>query len=223
MSRWQIICYAAWTGTLTTREAFRRAGWRALISPIYLDKFSNFPTYDDKSCAPFMLDNGAWSAHVKGIPFDDDAFMLAVERWGDRADWVVLPDIVGGGMLSLQLSLSYLERLHGLPLMLAVQDGMTPETIGSLPDSIGGLFVGGTTKWKLKNAGLWSSYAKGRGLWCHVGRVNTMRRIALCQQIGADSCDGSGATRFPVTLDRLQAQRVTPQLGLFNFKSRVTP
>ena len=221
--RWLLTCYAAWTGTLTTRRALRLAGWRALISPIYMPKFAGHPTYDNGCLVPYMLDNGAWTAHINNQPFDETAFFRAVDRWGDRADWVVLPDIVGGGMSSLELSLSYIDRLAGVPLMLAVQDGITPDNIGALPSQVGGLFVGGTTAWKLAHAGTWAAYAQAHDLWCHVGRVNTMRRIALCQSVGADSCDGSGVTRFPVTLDRLNDQRTTTQQRLFHDRPRMTP
>jgi hypothetical protein len=38
--------------------------------------------------------------------------------------------------------------------------------------------------------------AKWRGKWVHVGRVNTLRRIAWCKALGVDSIDGSGFARF---------------------------
>lgn len=227
-----IICYASWTATRRNLKALREAGWRLLVGPPYLDKFSaHYPLWDDKTEAPYMLDNGAWSVFqdrerarrsgmsskdLAALPvFDHDGFMAAVYRWGARADWIVLPDIVGGGLDSLTLSLSYVGLLDGLPLLLAVQDGMTPAHLSGLPDAVGGVFVGGSTEWKLQNISVWGAFCRGRGLWCHVGRVNSMRRIAQCQGAGVNSCDGTSATRFAVNLPKLDAQRTTTQQRLF--------
>lgn|GEM_PF-3018940 len=39
--------------------------------------------------------------------------------------------------------------------------------------------------------------ARARGLWVHVGRVNTMGRLARVEAMGADSFDGGQLSRFP--------------------------
>lgn len=50
----------------------------------------------------------------------------------------------------------------------------------------------------------WSALAHSLGSWCHVGRVNTQRRLRLCQMAGADSFDGSGPSRFELCLQRME-------------------
>jgi len=59
------------------------------------------------------------------------------------------------------------------------------------------LFVGGSTRWKLgPHAATLIREAKWCAKWVHVGRVNTLRRIAWCKALGVDSIDGSGFARF---------------------------
>ena len=52
-------------------------------------------------------------------------------------------------------------------------------------------FIGGTTKWKLKNAHKF----KGIVEWLHIGRVSTLNRLRWAERIGADSVDGTGFFR----------------------------
>src|SRR5690606_18776467 len=97
-----------------------------------------------------------------GKPFDELAFGRAVERLGESADWIVLPDIVAGGMASLEFSLRWLERLKGIPtrLLLAVQNGMEPDDVRELLSPAVGLFVGGDTQWKLATVNTWGHLAR---------------------------------------------------------------
>ena len=195
-----MIGYASRTGTARNLSALRAAGWRLVVSAANGLRTEGFA---------FGLDNGAWSAFQQGRPFDAAAFERAVERLGARADWIVLPDIVAGGPASLDLSLAWLPRLAplGVPLLLAVQDGMEPADIAPLVGPGLGIFVGGSTPWKLATAITWGRVAKDRGAYLHIARVNTARRIALCAAAGADSFDGSSASRFASTLPLLDGAR----------------
>jgi hypothetical protein len=200
-----MIAYASRTGTRRNLAALRAAGWRLLVSAGSRLRTEGFG---------YALDNGAWSCHQRGCPFDERAFERAVERLGADADWIVLPDIVAGGHASLRYSLAWLPRLEGLrrPLLLAVQDGMAPADVAPLFGSGLGIFVGGSTPWKLATALTWGRLARARGCWCHVGRVNTARRIRLCAAAGADSFDGSSASRFALSLPLLDKARRQPDL-----------
>jgi hypothetical protein len=91
--------------------------------------------------------------------------------------------------------------------LLAVQDGMTDADIGCLIGPRVGVFVGGSTEWKEKTIGSWSRLSRERGAWCHVGRVNTHRRIEMCLDGGAHSFDGSSASRFAVNVPGLDRSR----------------
>ena len=158
------------------------------------------PTWPDGTSAPFALDNGAWSAFVKGKPFDAHAYRWAIGRIGAQAAWTVIPDVVGDAAATLSLADQWWPELLHLPLMLAVQDGME----GSLPKikqwldrGLTGLFVGGSTEWKIRTIPLWCSLAQASGALCHVARVNSVRRLKLCLDSGAHSIDGSSPSRWP--------------------------
>jgi hypothetical protein len=202
-----MIAYASRTGTRKNLDALRAAGWRLLVSARGVLRHEGMP---------YALDNGAWTAYQKGEPFNETAFWDALVMLGDRADWVVIPDIVAGGYRSLRFSLQWLERLQQCPapLLLVVQDGMTPDEVRPLLrcGQVAGVFVGGSTEWKLRTMMLWGALCRETRSHLHVGRVNTARRIRLCAAAGANSFDGTSASRYVVTLPLLDAQRRQPDL-----------
>lgn len=110
------------------------------------------------------------------------------------------PDVVANAKATLELFVEwepYL-RLHRIPIAFVGQDGA--EEIQIPWDRISAFFVGGTTEWKLgKQARELVREAKRRGLWVHMGRVNSLRRILYAQSIGCDSVDGTSFSRFPET------------------------
>ena len=86
------------------------------------------------------------------------------------------------------------------------------------------MFVGGSTEFKLGPvAAALCQEAKARGLWVHVGRVNSRKRLRYSASIGADSADGTylvyGARRglpninLPKLLGRLAEVNCQPQLA----------
>jgi hypothetical protein len=91
--------------------------------------------------------------------------------------------------------------------MIAVQNGIVPAHVRDLVGPRVGVFVGGDTEWKLATMAGWASFARARGALCHVGRVNSARRIRLCAAAGVDSFDGSGVSRFATALPPLDLAR----------------
>jgi hypothetical protein len=199
-----MIGYASSTGTLKNVAELRAAGWRFLLIPRQ-QQIHGFR---------YAIDNGAWGAAQRNEPWDVDAFLQLVTRHGAGADFVVLPDIVGNGPRSLHRSRTWIPYLlgHTRRLLLPVQDGMTPQHVRYLLGDSIGLFVGGTTTWKLETLGLWGQLAHEVGCYLHVGRVNTKRRIHRCAAVGAHSFDGTSVTRYRVNLPKLDAS--TRQHGL---------
>ncbi|RSU61411.1 hypothetical protein [Sphingobium yanoikuyae] len=204
-----MIGYASRTGTRRNLDALRHAGWRLMVSakgPLRPERFR------------YALDNGAWTAFQQGEPFDVPAFEKAVALLGPGADWIVLPDIVAGGLASLRFSLDWLDALRNRPelrgarYLLAVQNGMEPPHVAPIVGPEVGIFVGGDTPWKLATMAAWTRLAHERGAICHVGRVNTVRRIRLCAAAGADSFDGSGVSRFASALPPLDLARRQPDI-----------
>lgn len=191
-----MIAYASRTGTRRNLAALRENDWRLLVSAAGCLRHEGFR---------FGLDNGAWSAFQRGTPFDERAFGSALSRLGAQADWTVIPDIVAGGAASLGLSLRWMRSVLDSTerALLAVQDGMTPGDVRHLIGTRVGLFIGGSTAWKLATLGEWCRLGVERGAWVHVGRVNSRRRILSCGAHGATSFDGTSASRFALTTPRL--------------------
>lgn len=196
-----MIGYASNTGTRRNLEALRLAGWRVLLTP------------DNPTPRPGLqhaLDNGAWRAFQQNEPFNDVGFLRLVDRSAEDADFVVVPDIVAGGMRSLDFSLSWLPRLiHVKTPLLPVQDGMDVFTVSAVLHETPhlGIFLGGSTEWKLSTMYEWGVLADVMNRHYHVGRVNTARRIRLCEEAGVDSFDGTSATMFSCTLPLLESAR----------------
>lgn len=170
----------------------------------------------------YGLDNGAWSAYLAKVPFKEEPFRVAVGKIGANATFVVAPDIVDGGLASLQLTLSWLNwLLERVPVVLiAVQNGMVPSHVGHLLGPRTGIFVGGTSDWKEQTMAMWADVAHASGAICHVGRVNTARRVFLCAAAHVDSFDGSSVSRFAATLPLLDNAR--KQIDLFGQQARVS-
>jgi hypothetical protein len=198
--------YASNTGTKRNLQALRDHGWSILLTP---------DNPQPREGLSHSADNGAWWAHKNGRPFRDKPFMDLVERHGASCDFVVIPDIVAAGMKSLEFSLSWLPRLkHLKKLLLPVQDGMDIFTVSAVLHGVTnlGIFLGGTTEWKLATMREWGVVAAVARRHYHVGRVNTMRRVRLAHEAGADSFDGTSATMFSCTLPKLDAARKQPNL-----------
>lgn len=84
----------------------------------------------------------------------------------------------------------------GVPIAYVAQDNVTNNMVPW--ELISTLFIGGTTEWKLStHAEQLITDAKQRGLWVHVGRVNSYKRIRWAHEAGADSCDGTSLVFAP--------------------------
>lgn len=195
-----LICYASRTGTKRNLAALRAAGWRLLVSRAGVWRSEGFA---------YCADNGAWSDFNARRPFDEEAFEPFLEEFGPSADFVVLPDIVAGGRASLELSLRWMNRARAVCdlVLIAVQDGMTPDDLRGFVGEHVGIFLGGSTEWKLSEMANWGRFCAESPCWFHVARVNTIRRFRMAAAAGADSIDGSSASRFSKTLPKLDAAR----------------
>jgi hypothetical protein len=189
-----MLAYASRTGTKRNLAALRAAGWRLMLSPAGRME----PLAGHSAGFAYALDNGAWTAFTQKQAWDESAFLSALDRFGPGADWVVAPDIVCGGKDSLKLSISWLARCldKSKLVLIPVQDGMTPHDVAGVLCRYQGIFVGGSEEWKEKTIHEWAQLARERNAYCHVGRVNSQRRLRLCQMAGVDSFDGSGPSRF---------------------------
>lgn len=195
------MAYASRTGTRRNLDALRARGWGLIVSATGAHRTEGFARYG--------VDNGAWTAHQQGTAWDEAVFVQLVSTLGAGADFVIAPDVVAGGLESLRLSLSWVERLRAVCrlVLIPVQDGMELADVAPHLGGGVGVFVGGSTEFKLRTMAAWARLARERGAYCHVGRVNTARRIRMCALSGVDSFDGTSASRFAVTIAPLDNAR----------------
>lgn len=153
---------------------------------------------------------------------DIAAFMRMLERFAGRKGcrFMAAPDRpFDAHQTLLQWPFwSRVIRAVGFPPALVAQDGMT---VADVPwPEIATLFIGGSTEWKLgPQAQTLIAYAKTRGLWVHMGRVNSQRRMWEAARKGCDSFDGTQYSRWsnthiPVAVDTSRAIGQQQTLGV---------
>lgn len=138
------------------------------------------------SGARWALDNGCFSSR-----WTPERWLAALERHQDTPGclWAVVPDVVADAVATNAMWCRWLPAVHrhGYDAAYVLQDGCT-----GIPSDASAVFVGGTTAWKLGPAArALVCQAKRAGLWTHMGRVNSLRRLRYAQAIGCDSADGT--------------------------------
>src|SRR5262245_14379974 len=76
---------------------------------------------------PWFFDNGAYRDFTAGCSFNEATYRHDLSSLTTLPDpsFLVVPDVVAGGLRSLDFSLSWVPKLIGLaPLYLVVQDGL---------------------------------------------------------------------------------------------------
>ena len=133
--------------------------------------------------------------------------------------WIAVPDAVGDADATLERFREWhmwLCHLHRLAFVL--QDGA--ERPGRVPweaPGLAGVFVGGSTRWKLgPEAAELVRQARRRGLQAHMGRISSARTIRYARSIGCTSFDSSRYSRWRELLldDGLAHASQPPQLRL---------
>lgn len=140
-----------------------------------------------------FLDNGAFTDWRMGRQFDVRAFahdLVLADAAAVQPDFIVVPDIVAGGLSSLALSLKWQKGVSSVgKAYLAVQDGMSLSEVRDVLPLFDGIFVGGTLEWKLLSGKSWVELAHSFSKPCHIGRVGTPGRLIWARKIKADSID----------------------------------
>lgn len=145
--------------------------------------------------ASFILDCGTVKivdGHPENDPdWDPVAWEANVRRYATEPGclFAVVPDWVNDATRTNQRWAQYhgIVRNLGLRPAYVLQNGCE-----SIPASAGAVFVGGDTAWKLgSEARRLIAQAKARGMWVHMGRVNSLRRLRYAAQLGCDSADGT--------------------------------
>ena len=104
-------------------------------------------------------------------------------------------------------------------VLIAVQDGMKPADLAPIVGPSVGIFLGGSTEWKLETMRMWGDFCAARGIHYHVARVNTKRRCKMAASAGAVSVDGSSGSRFAKSVPifdgwRRQLDMLSPRIAV---------
>lgn len=175
---------------------------------------------------PWAADNDCYQG------LDPRAYYAMLDRLhhvGGRCLFVAVPDVVGDAHQTARQFERWWTGIarRGLPLALVAQDGLErmERWLSMAWPRIDALFIGGSTTWKLGPAArALVREAKRRDLWVHMGRVNSVKRIAYATEIGCDSIDGTGWVcwrniRLP---EGLQAASAPPRQTLPGFDRDAT-
>ncbi len=166
---------------------------------IQIEQFRTPLTQYKSGHIPFILDNGAFTE------FDEDKFLRMANASKNNifCKYIVMPDVVGDAQATFNQFRHY-KNLLGLrsnQTAFVLQDGA--ET-GNMPDwnEFDCLFIGGTTEFKMSHkAYTIAKEAISKGLYVHVGRVNTPVRIIKWHG-NCHSIDGSGISKYDHMFDR---------------------
>lgn len=162
-----------------------------LLSP----RGHNRPEWYARHRFPYAADNDAYSG------FDEGRYIAMLDRLAEaehRPMWVTCPDVVGDAHATDRLFdrwAPFVRDTMGLPVAYVAQNGIEPDHVPW--DDVACVFLGGDDDFKLGAAGARiAARARTLGVPLHIGRVNSLRRIAYARWLGAASVDGSSASRF---------------------------
>jgi len=146
-----------------------------------------------------FLSRWRWAADNEAYSqWDADAFMRMLWRLRGVSGclFVSAPDVVANAKKTRRLWDIWRPALEGFPRAYVIQNGEDGSTVPW--DDCQAVFVGGDTDWKLgPEARALVAKAKTLGKWVHMGRVNTGPRWRYALDLGCDSIDGSGFSRWP--------------------------
>lgn len=175
-----ILCHSS----PTTLEKYRSPELGVLCSPrrVYGGEMHSWP---------WAADNDAFSA------WDEERYLAMLGKIAGKPNclFVTSPDVVGDSAETLRLFDDWKSwvRSTGQPLALVGQDGM----VNPPWEEFDALFIGGSTEWKCGEGGrALVIEAKRRGMWVHMGRVNSKKRMTMAHEWGCDSVDGTSVSMF---------------------------
>ena len=166
----------------------------------------------------FAIDNGAFSG------FDSIGFGRLLQREkkatqedekpGVRCLFVTVPDVVGNARRTMELWKRRHKWISFWPCAFVAQDGA--EDMDLPWDEMAAIFIGGRDPWKDSQAVKdIVKTAKILGIHVHVGRVNGPGRFRTFSELGADTCDGTGVSRYDHMLAAIETEMNSDPHPLF--------
>jgi hypothetical protein len=159
------------------------------------------------SLLPYALDNGMYFPHGEaphGPARLAEFFGRVAKSHAHHAPlFAVVPDMPYDWPETMERWARWAPRCRELApawrWAIAVQNGATVGDLERLgiadSPSLSAVCVGGDSTWKDSTIPVWAKWARERGIWCHVFRVNNEARVNLCIDEGVDSVDGTGLFR----------------------------
>ena len=153
---------------------------------------------------PYALDNGAFSCwDMKANAFNGEKWTATYEAWKkliywsstatQKPLWAIAPDYPGNAAGTIVKWKAHVQQVIDaeIPPAIAVQNGMTVEMVKDLYPSPVVICVGGTTEWKWETIELWAkSFSR-----VHLLRCNMPSKLQYLEDLGVESCDGTGWLR----------------------------
>ena len=172
------MIYLATASTAQVRDAMRAGLLGQMATPLSGNRLV--------PGAHWALDNGCFSNR-----WSEARWLRSLERHADRPGclFAVVPDVVADAAATDDLWTEWapVVREHGFRPAYVLQNGCE-----EVPSDAAAVFTGGDTAWKLgPEARHLVGEAQAAGKWCHMGRVNSLRRLRLASQDGYDSVDGT--------------------------------
>lgn len=157
---------------------------------------------------PWAIDNGGFKKlDIPGLK----SLLKREEHHRENCLFVAAPDIVGSAQRTLELFELFRPMLVGWRVALVCQDGQ--ECLPIPWSDIAAVFIGGSTNWKCSiHAEQIVRTAQLHGKWVHAGRVNDPARWQHFEDLGVNSCDGTGLARYSHMREAIARRGKQPRL-----------
>jgi hypothetical protein len=173
-----VVLYLATASTEGVRDAMRAGLLGQMATPLSGNRL--------EPGIPFGVDNGCFSG-----AWTETQWLRTLERYADVPGclFAVVPDVVANAAATDELWERWapVVRDHGYRPAYVLQDGCE-----QVPADAAACFNGGSTDFKEgEQARQLVHDARACGMWCHMGRVNSLRRLRIAALDGYDSVDGT--------------------------------
>lgn len=154
--------------------------------------------------------DGAFAADSGGFSGADvDGFRRMITRltpYRGRCLFVTVPDVVGSARRTLETWRRWQPELQPWPLAFVAQDGI--EDLDIPWYQMSAVFIGGTDAFKdSQDAVAVIRCAQWHSCHVHIGRVNTPARWRHFEALGADTCDGTGLSKYDWMVDQIAGMK----------------
>lgn len=154
--------------------------------------------------AVVAIDNGCFPYRDRPDEWDPAPWVRCLARTPPSAKFAVVADVVFNHARTLERwgEWAPIVKHLGHRAAFALQEG---GTAADIPEDADALFIGGSTEFKHSPITVEAvDYARSRGMWTHLGRVNSLRRLRWAESLGVNSVDGTFLAHGPdVNLPKL--------------------